>query len=1325
MYTSRRIGIGIFLVIMLLISIFGVMSFTASQKSRRTAGDLHPHNPITGNVLYTPILLDFESDGKIEIIVGSHDTIRCMHDPDGDGVWSLRWEEQIGSSIHNSPNIADLEGDGEVEVMIISESADSLFAVDNRGNTKWQYNYRSQAGYSDCHSSVASADLNFDGSLETIFSCQSSGKMLVIDDKGDDDVIGGGSINSGGWHSSPSIGELDGDDTSLEYIHQGAAGTIFAVKMGGASLWEKQIFPSTTTNPSPAIGDLDQDGRNEVIVVSEASNNLYCLDGATGNENWHFTMASGSMSSAALADLDVDELWEVIIGDTAGNLYCIDYEGKEVWSVNLGAAIKPSPAIADLDGDGLLEVVEVTNDGTCWAIDENGDIMWSYASGESIPTSSVTADPSPVIGDIDSDGYLEVLFATGSGTLRVLETEGQVPSSALPWPMFRYDREHTGFYNGTLEYGASITVDEDHTEDSIQSPLIHFIEPGETTEYNLSLTNVGHQSVIVGMFRDRYDLSVKNIPDNWTASLTAYEVPINNADTVHHDPHFENFDRVDEIKNIQLGESESMDFTLVVTAPKANVSFGDFAPIDAFAMSVTDNNATDSITTTTFLNLIVDLDVNIIADKDPFTEEKISTISADEDKMLLVELTNIGNLNDTYDLKIISGIDSGWTVSFSSNDPLVHEVKDLSLSASLFGLEGATMSLPLYIHCPMGAAKGKQVDVIIRGTSRVSEESHMETVVERDKVEMLVKETNLLTLEIMEPTKNVDPGETIAFTAVVTNRGNTRANVELTLMNPQMDDELPPDEKWRVYWEASTTNTHTALLRQHEPMPFRILLRAPANAGAETRIVMDVKAENLDDSSVVVFKQFTAIVNSKFDYLINFSKTTNSVLPGRDIKYELTLDEDDDGVFEKVQIHGKMEKYDFTIQNTGNAQDEIFLYVKDLPSVYWTGYFEEEDVSVSNIIIPIGEERQLTFVVLIPEDAVAGLFDLGMTSRGKGDDPNEGLLPENDLRYRVVKMTVLEIYDMMLISLDKKIGDDTKSISVDIDPGSNGAYTFKVTNHGNNEDHLKLTAGGFPANWDVWLASIANRRTASLTENTVYSDFEQGVDLTGISEPINYLYINRTPSAIIKLGIDESAWITIGFHIPVEQVAEILDVYINASSWDTYEGKVHEEVEEGDNQQTIIFRITNADLRIAAELTYLGGMEDGETYSVSTTIENIGDIHAEEVLVVFKVDGVEVDSTWVQLIGVGQAKLTYFTWVATEGEHDFTIEIDPYNDIIEKHDQNNGINNNVVSETVTVGETDLNVLGISGATWGIFALIVLAGVLVIVGIAAITKRIKK
>ncbi len=1324
MIIDRKIGIGIFLVFMLILSILGVMSFTASQKSRRTAGDLHPDSPITGNVLYTPILLDFESDGKIEIIVGSHDTIRCMHDPDGDGTWSLRWEEQIGSSIHNSPNIADLEGDGEVEVLMISESADSLFAIDNRGNTKWQYNYRSQAGYSDCHSSVASGDLNFDGTLETLFSCQSSGKMLVISDEGDNDVIGGGSINSGGWHSSPAIAELDGDDTSLEYIHQGAAGTIFAIKMGGASLWEKQVFPSTTTNPSPAIGDLDQDGRNEIIVVSEASNNLYCLDGANGNENWHFTMSSGSMSSAALADLDGDELWEVIIGDTSGNLYCIDYEGKKVWSVNLGAAIKPSPAIADLDGDGLLEVVEVTNDGTCWAIDENGDIMWSYASGESIPTSSVTADPSPVIGDIDSDGYLEVLFATGSGTLRVLETDGQVPSSALPWPMFRYDREHTGFYNGTLEYGASITVDEENTPDSIQSPLIHFIEPGQTTEYNLSLTNVGHQSVIVGMFRDRFDLSVKNIPDNWTASLTAYEVPINNADTVHHDPHFENFERVEEINNIQLAESESVSFSLVVTAPRANVSYGDFAAIDAFAMSVTDNNATDSITTMTFLNLIVDLDINIIADMDPFQEKKIAPIAADADKMLLVEVTNIGNLNDTYDLRISSPIDSGWTVSFSANDPIVHDIKGISLPCSLFGLEGTTMSLPLYIHCPMGADKGKVLQVTIEGTSLLSKESFKETVVRTDTVDMLVKETNLLTLEMIEPSKNVDPGETIAFTAVVTNRGNTRANVELNLLNPQIDKDIPVNERWTVYWEASTTSTHATFLRQHEPMPFRIMLRAPTNAEA-TRIVMDVKAENLDDSSAVVFKQFTAIVNEKYDYTINFSKTTNSVLPGREINYEVSVDEDDDGIVEKVTINGKMVKYDFIIHNTGNAQDEIYLYVKDLPSVYWTGYFEEEEASVSNIIMPIGEERHLTFVVLVPENAVAGLFDLGITSRGKGDDHKEGLMPENDPRYRVVKITVLEIYDVTLISLDKKISDDSQSISVDLDPGSKGAYTFKITNHGNTEDNIKVAVGGFPVNWEVWLASIANRRTASLTENIVYSDYAQGVDLTGISGPVNHLYINRTPSAMVKLGIGESAWITISFHIPVEQVAELLDVYVNASSWDTYQEKVHKEVDEGNNQQTIVFRITNADLRIAADLTYIEDMVDGETYSVSTTVGNIGDIHAEEVLVVFKVDGVEVDSTWIQVIGVGQEKLTYFTWVATEGEHYFTIEIDPHNEIIEKHDQNNGINNNEVTETVMVSDSDLSVLGFSSQTLGIFAGIVLAGVLAILGIGALTKKIKK
>ena len=1318
----KKIGIGLFLAVIMALSVLGTVSFAVSEKGGRGAGSLK--GTITGNVLYTPILLDFESDGKIEIIVGSHDTIRCLEDPDGNGDWSVRWEERIGSSIHNSPNIADLEGDGEVEVLMISESADSLFAIDSNGNTKWQYNYRAQAGYSDCHSSVASADLNFDGTLETLFSCQSSGKMLIINEDGNDDVIGGGSVHSGGWHSSPAIAELDGDDTNLEYIHQGASGTIYAVKMGGAMLWEKSVFPPTTTNPSPAIGDLNQDGKNEVIVVSEQSNNLYCLDGATGNENWHFTMSAGSMSSPALADLDVDELWEVIIGDTSGNLYCIDHEGEEVWRVNLGTSIKPSPAIADLDSDGLLEIVEVSNDGKCWAIDEDGSVMWSYETHESIPTSSVTADPSPVIGDVDSDGYLEVLFATGSGTLRSIETDGQVPSSALPWPMFRYDREHTGFYNGTLEYGASITVDEEHTPPSIQSPLIHFIEPGETTYYNLTLTNVGHQSVIVGMFRDRFTLSVENVPENWTASLSAYNVPINDAETVHHDPHPEDFVDVQEIKHVQLGENGEVDFTLKVTAPRANVSFGDFAPIDAFAMSESDNNATDSITTTTFLDLIVDLKVDIIADQDPFTGKKVSTIAAGADKMLMVDITNMGNLNDTYDIRIRSGIPSGWTVSFSGNDPTVHEVKDIFLPCSLFGLENTHHSLSLYVHCPQTAAMDEHVDITITGTSRVSENSLIETVEREDTVEMIVKETNLLTLEIMDPEKHVDPGSMVAFTAVVTNRGNSRANVELTLINPQRDQNIPAEERWLVYWEESHIETHTVVLRQHEPFTLRIILKAPDHAVASSRIVLDVKAIDLEETSTVIFKQFTAIVNEKYEYEINFTKTTNSIMPGPSIKYKINMDLNKDGEPEEITMMGKIVYYNFTMHNTGNTQDEVALFVKDTPTIFWTGHFEEDGAELKNLAIDIDEVRELTFVVFIPEDAVAGLFDLGMTFRGRGDDIEEGVDAENDPQYRVVKITILEIYDMQLINQEKEMTEANEPQYIDIDPGAHGSFRFRVTNQGNTEDHFRITADGFPDTWDIWISSIANRRTGALTDNIVLFDFDNLINFIGIEDPINYIYTNKTPYATVQLDIGETAWITMNVQLPVEQVKDVISVYVNVTSWDVDTSEGRAEVDETDNLEVLIFNIENADLLILKALTYADNMKGGETYSVSTTIGNVGDILAEEVLVVFKVDGIEVDSRRIQLIGVGQEKLVYFSWTARGGTHRLTIEIDPNGDIIENNDQYRGNNNNFLTEETTVEGISSSIFGISLGSWGIFAAIAVGGILGIIATGMLVRKVR-
>ena len=52
------------------------------------------------------------------------------------------------------------------------------------------------------------------------------------------------------------IGNLDNNDNDLEYICQGASGTIYAVDTFGASLWTKDVFSGTT------VADLVEQGKN-------------------------------------------------------------------------------------------------------------------------------------------------------------------------------------------------------------------------------------------------------------------------------------------------------------------------------------------------------------------------------------------------------------------------------------------------------------------------------------------------------------------------------------------------------------------------------------------------------------------------------------------------------------------------------------------------------------------------------------------------------------------------------------------------------------------------------------------------------------------------------------------------------------------------------------------------------------------------------------------------------------------------------------------------------------------------------------------------------
>ncbi len=263
-----------------------------------------------------------------------------------------------------------------------------------------------------------------------------------------------------------------------EIVIGGVDGYLYVVAYDGASwsmAWSRQTAidlnaagaPSTCTTTdksdirsSAAIGDLNNDGRLEIVVATGGSPAYHRNGGVlvytfNSDSPWSFSavpgwpqpntddLGSGSgmrnpdgcwdgiEGSPALGDLTGDGNLEVVISSLNRRIYAWHHNGALVdgWPIyryNGDALLRgglSSPALGDLDGDGLVEVVVGTNSppwggegspapdyskATVWAI--NGDSTnvpgWPVETKNNIYSS-------PALGDIDGDGHLEVVVGSG------------------------------------------------------------------------------------------------------------------------------------------------------------------------------------------------------------------------------------------------------------------------------------------------------------------------------------------------------------------------------------------------------------------------------------------------------------------------------------------------------------------------------------------------------------------------------------------------------------------------------------------------------------------------------------------------------------------------------------------------------------------------------------------------------------------------------------------------------------------------------------------------------------------------------------------------
>jgi outer membrane protein assembly factor BamB len=371
----------------------------------------YPKEDLHG-VVVAPAAADTDGDGRMEIAFGAFDRNFYLLESDG----TVRWYYQAADTIWSSPLFVQLDDDPQLEVVTASD----VTLGPNEGG-----------GYLQAFDTTSRYPMRIAFATGFLWRTPNLGQVpysspavgdVLPEEPGDEIVIGSG------CYFPPSGGDRPGKWVKIFRTRDGAEVQTLNVPPGG-----------TCMSSSPALGDIDGDGRLEVVISNgddtdaggDGIGRVIAWDPETPSPKWSTIphnpisapgsldgndKAAGFFLSPVIADLDGNGSLEVVVanhwsvhvlaGGSGTPLTCQSLACGAQPSMFAWGSLKATPAVADVDGDGALDVVIA------------GMHVYSPAGG------GFGASERAMV-------YAWTGFAPG-----LASAPGPHPPYAAPWPMF-------------------------------------------------------------------------------------------------------------------------------------------------------------------------------------------------------------------------------------------------------------------------------------------------------------------------------------------------------------------------------------------------------------------------------------------------------------------------------------------------------------------------------------------------------------------------------------------------------------------------------------------------------------------------------------------------------------------------------------------------------------------------------------------------------------------------------------------------------------------------------------------------------------------------